>query len=79
MARRDAAREPESDPTRKKGTIKRILIEKGFGFIAANGVEYFFHRSAAPFDFEKLTEGDPVTFVPTTGAKGPRAESVAAV
>ena len=29
------------------GTIKRLVSDKGFGFIAASdGNEYFFHRSA---------------------------------
>jgi CspA family cold shock protein len=43
------------------GTIKRIT-DKGFGFIAAaDGTEYFFHRSACtstPFD--SMREGDNV-------------------
>ncbi len=30
-----------------KGTIKRIVSDKGFGFIADDsGQEYFFHQSA---------------------------------
>jgi len=30
------------------GTIKRLVIEKGFGFVAASdGNQYFFHQSAA--------------------------------
>ena len=29
------------------GTIKRIVSDKGFGFVAAeDGTEYFFHNSA---------------------------------
>ena len=29
------------------GTIKRLVSDKGFGFIAAgDGTEYFFHQSA---------------------------------
>ena len=29
------------------GTIKRLVSEKGFGFVAApDGNEYFFHQSA---------------------------------
>ncbi len=27
------------------GTIKTVNLEKGYGFILAGGVEYFFHRS----------------------------------
>ena len=32
---------------RKSGTIKRLVVDKGFGFIAtSDGTEYFCHRSA---------------------------------
>jgi len=59
------------------GTIKRIT-DKGFGFIAAaDGTEYFFHRSACtgtPFD--SMREGENVTFTIGQGPKGPRAENV---
>lgn len=60
------------------GTIKRMVSEKGFGFIAADdGNEYFFHQSACvgtPFD--QLREGTGVTFEKGNGPKGPRAENV---
>ena len=61
-----------------KGTIKRLVSDKGFGFVAAqDGKEYFFHQSAcvgAPFN--ALHEGQSVTFDPGQGPKGPRAENV---
>lgn len=58
------------------GSVKTIARQKGFGFIAAAGVEYFFHRSACP-DFDRLTEGSIVTFTPSEPTnKGPRAEAV---
>jgi len=61
-----------------QGTIKRLVSEKGFGFVAAaDGSEYFFHQSActgAPFD--SLSEGQAVTFERGQGPKGPRAEDV---
>jgi CspA family cold shock protein len=61
-----------------KGTIKRLVSAKGFGFIAAeDGSEYFFHQSACsgtPFD--QLREGDAVTFDRGVGPKGPRGENV---
>ena len=60
------------------GTIKRLVRDKGFGFIAAgDGNEYFFHQSAcshAPFD--TLREGQNVVFDMGQGPKGPRAENV---
>ena len=60
------------------GTIKRLVSEKGFGFIvAADGNEYFFHNSAcAQGTFDDLREGQAVTFESGQGPKGPRAENV---
>lgn len=60
------------------GTIKRLVIEKGFGFVAAaDGNEYFFHQSACQDGmFTQLREGQPVTFNTGQGPKGPRAEQV---
>jgi len=60
------------------GTIKRMVSDKGFGFILAeDGNEYFFHQSACsrtPFD--SMREGQAVTFERGQGPKGPRAENV---
>jgi cold shock protein len=63
------------------GTVKRIVSDKGFGFIAADdGNEYFFHQSACVgTSFSELREGQPVTFQKGQGPKGPRAENVQAV
>jgi CspA family cold shock protein len=60
------------------GTIKRLVTEKGFGFVAsADGQEYFFHQSAcADGQFSQLREGQAVTFSTGQGPKGPRAENV---
>ncbi len=60
------------------GTIKRLVGEKGFGFVAAqDGNEYFFHRSACTgMEFDDLREGQAVTFEKGQGPKGPRAENV---
>ena len=58
------------------GTVKRIVSDKGFGFVAAeDGSEYFFHQSACA-EFHNLREGQPVTFRAGQGPKGPRAEQV---
>ncbi len=61
-----------------KGTIKRLVGDKGFGFIAADdGQEYFFHQSACnEGDFRGLREGQHVTFDKGQGPKGPRGENV---
>ena len=60
------------------GTIKRMVSDKGFGFVAAaDGQEYFFHQSAvAGGGFDQLREGQAVTFDTGQGPKGPRAENV---
>ena len=60
------------------GTIKRIVSDKGFGFVAASdGTEYFFHNSAVSgARFDELREGQSVTFEKGQGPKGPRAENL---
>lgn len=61
-----------------KGSIKRLVNDKGFGFIlASDGVEYFFHQSAVTQShFDQLRESQAVTFEIGKGPKGPRAENV---
>jgi CspA family cold shock protein len=60
------------------GTIKRLVSDKGFGFIlAGDGSEYFFHSSAVQqASFDDLREGQAVTFDMGQGPKGPRGENV---
>ena len=65
-----------------QGVIKKLVSDKGFGFIAGDGGkgELFFHRSSVEDDnFETLREGQTVEFTEGHGPKGPRAESVRAV
>ncbi|MDP9281620.1 MAG: cold shock domain-containing protein [Chloroflexota bacterium] len=47
-----------------EGTIKRIVGDRGFGFITqTDGSEIFFHRSKVAGDgFDSLTEGQKVTY-----------------
>jgi CspA family cold shock protein len=64
------------------GAIKKLVSEKGFGFIKGDdGKEFFFHKSglAAGVEYDDLKEGDRVTFETTTSPKGPRAENVVRV
>ena len=65
----------------QNGTIKRLVSEKGFGFVLGqDGREYFFHQSACVgIRFDSLREGQSVTFESGQGPKGPRAENVKAV
>ena len=60
------------------GKVKRLVSDKGFGFIVAeDGVEYFFHQSACTgVSFNELREGQAVTFDKGQGPKGPRGENV---
>jgi len=61
-----------------KGTIKKCIREKGFGFIAAeDGKEIFFHRSSLQgVDFDNLAEGADVEFDVEQNPKGPKAANV---
>jgi CspA family cold shock protein len=63
------------------GTIKKVVAERGFGFItAADSKEYFFHRNSldASLDFDRLVGGERVEFDIEASPKGPRAEHVRA-
>lgn len=63
------------------GTVKRVISERGFGFIAAaDGKEYFFHREglASSLDFDRLVGGESVTFEIESAPRGPRATQVRA-
>lgn len=62
-----------------KGTIKKIVSERGFGFIAGeDGKEYFFHRDgmSANLNFDRLLGGEPVEFRVEQSPKGSRASDV---
>ena len=60
-----------------QGTIKKLVTEKGFGFISGNGGEIFFHHSAIiGSTMEQLYEGQTVEYEEGRGPKGPRAENV---
>lgn len=63
-----------------QGTIKKLISEKGFGFIAGEGAEIFFHHSAlVGITIEELQEGQAVEYEEGRGPKGPRAENVRVV
>lgn len=64
------------------GTIKKIVQDKGFGFIQVDGGrDVFFHCSIMPDGaFKDLSVGQQVEFTldasSSTGDRGPRAASV---
>jgi CspA family cold shock protein len=61
------------------GTVKKVISERGFGFITAEDAkEYFFHRGGldASLDFDRLVGGERVEFEIEQSPKGPRAVRV---
>ena len=61
------------------GTIKKVVGDRGFGFITADdGKDYFFHRNAldSSLDFDRLNGGEKVEFDIEQSPKGPRASRV---
>jgi CspA family cold shock protein len=63
------------------GTIKKLIADRGFGFITADDAkEYFFHRDGldSSLNFDRLMGGEKVTFEIEASPKGPRATRVTA-
>lgn len=63
----------------QKGTIKKLVSEKGFGFISVDGMpkDLFFHsNSLVGVSFMELHEGDMVSFDTEDTPKGPSATNV---
>jgi cold shock protein len=61
------------------GTIKKLVSDRGFGFISAeDGKEYFFHRNEleSSSDFDRLAGGEKVEFEIGQSPKGPQAQRV---
>ena len=55
------------------GTIKKVIADRGFGFISAEDEkEYFFHRSGVDpsLDFDRLVGGEQVEFEVEASPKG---------
>lgn len=62
-----------------QGTIKRLIADKHFGFIASEelGTDVFFHSSVLEgASFEELKEGQAVEFEHEDAPRGPKANSV---
>lgn len=62
------------------GTIKKVVADKGFGFIIPDdgGEEVFFHRSrlSPKLYFEDLREGTEIQFEVKPGEKGRQAFNI---
>jgi len=63
-----------------RGRIKKMVRDRGFGFIRGDdGKEVFFHRSGLnAAEYDGLNEGDAVEYVVQEGPRGARAENVKA-
>ena len=60
-----------------QGTIKKVIADKGFGFIEGEKGDLFFHHSEVQgATIEQLQIGQLVEFEESHGPKGPRAENV---
>ena len=63
-----------------QGKIKKLISDKGFGFVEGERDDLFFHHSAVEgTTFEELKEGQMVEYNVGRGPKGPRAENVRVV
>jgi CspA family cold shock protein len=60
-----------------QGTIKKLVTDRGFGFITGERGDVFFHHSALQAtSIEALSVGQTVEYDVGQGPKGPRAENV---
>jgi len=60
-----------------EGTVKKVIADKGFGFIEGERGDIFFHQSGlVGVAIEALREGERVKYEVGQGPKGPRAENV---
>ena len=60
-----------------EGKIKKLISDRGFGFIEGDKGELFFHHSEVQgVTFEELHEGQTVQYEVGQGRKGPCATSV---
>ena len=64
-----------------QGTIKKIVADRGFGFLAGEGGDVFFHHSSVEdAGFDSLQEGQVVEYELQEGdggrGKGPKASMV---
>ncbi len=60
-----------------QGTIKKLVQDRGFGFIKGDSDELFFHVSEVEEGvFESLHEGQTVDYQIGEGKKGPCATAV---
>jgi len=60
-----------------QGKIKRLVTDRGFGFVEGDRGDIFFHHSDVQgVSFDELKEGQTLDYEVTRGPKGPRATDV---
>ncbi len=61
-----------------KGTIRRLMKDRGYGFIAnEDGKDVFFHQLALKdLEFDSLKEGQSLEFEVKEESRGPRAVNI---
>jgi CspA family cold shock protein len=60
-----------------KGKIKKLVSDRGFGFVEGDRGELFFHHSEVQgTSFDELQEGQTLEYEIGEGRKGPCATSV---
>ena len=60
-----------------QGTVKKVVADRGFGFIEGERGDIFFHHSSLEgATIEALSVGQAVEYEEGRGPKGPRAENV---
>jgi len=60
-----------------QGRIKRLVADRGFGFVEGERGDIFFHHSDVQgINFDDLKEGQLLEYEVGRGPKGPRASNV---
>ena len=63
-----------------QGKIKKLVADKGFGFIKTDGDDMFFHRTELQgMSIKDLSEGQTVEYEVAEGRKGPCATNIRVV
>ncbi|MEX0939712.1 MAG: cold shock domain-containing protein [Pirellulales bacterium] len=63
-----------------QGKIKRLVSDRGFGFVEGDRGDVFFHHSDVQgVGFDDLREGQTLEYEMGSGPKGPRATNIRVV
>ena len=59
-----------------RGRVAKLWPNKAYGFVRAEGVDYFFHKDDCSIPWDSLTQGMVVSIVVVESPKGPRCYDV---